>query len=270
MTDLKRLLLDRATVVAPRLLGGVLATVNEGGESVGLRITEVEAYEGALDPGSHAYRGVTPRTRPMFGAPPRVYVYLSYGIHSCLNIVCAPEGSGQGCLVRAGEVVWGSDLMAKRRPKARSNRDWARGPGNVGSALGVSVADSDHVLELRTIPPKWDSFVASGADASSLNDSREINADEGDADARVRELFAPKSRLTLYLPQVEARAASDDAAGAPRGRAGVALPGGHPEYRTTARIGVSGPGGDGQKYPWRFYLVGERSVSRHPTPKSEK
>ena len=81
MTELLDLLLDRATVVAPRLLGSVLATINEGGESVGLRVTEVEAYEGAADPGSHAYRGITPRTRPMFGAPPQVYVYLSYGIH---------------------------------------------------------------------------------------------------------------------------------------------------------------------------------------------
>lgn len=221
MTELLELLLDRATVVAPRLLGSVLATINEGGESVGLRVTEVEAYEGAADPGSHAYRGITPRTRPMFGAPPQVYVYLSYGIHSCINLVCAPEGDGQGCLIRAGEVVWGEELMPERRPKAHTPRDWARGPGNVGSALGISVADSGHALELRKMPTTWDPDAA------------------GDALAT----FAPRSRFTLYFPE---KRVPDHLVG------------------TSGRIGVSGPGGDGEQYPYRFYLTGEKSVSRHP------
>lgn len=227
MSELVDLLLDRATVVAPRLLGSVLATTNDRGESVGIRITEVEAYEGVVDPGSHAYRGMTDRTRPMFGAPPQVYVYLSYGIHSCMNIVCAPEGQGQGCLIRAGEVLWGSRLMPTRRPKARSSRDWARGPGNVGSALGVSTADSGHFLKLATF--------------SSLSFDSEDAAEKA---------FNPTDRLTLYLPEgMDAKA--------------------HPSYPnervgTTHRIGVNGPGGDPQKFPWRFYLKGERSVSRHP------
>lgn len=223
MTDLLDLLLDRATVVAPRLLGSVLAATNTAGESVGIRITEVEAYEGVGDPGSHAYRGMTPRTRPMFGAPPQVYVYLSYGIHSCLNIVCAPEGEGQGCLIRAGEVVWGEELMPQRRPKARTPRDWARGPGNVGSALGVTVPDSGHALDLQRLPTGWGSALPGNEDAF--------------------ELFAPRSRLTLYLPD-------DRVADANIGRSG--------------RIGVSGPGGDGEKFPWRFFLRDEKSVSRHP------
>lgn len=227
MSDLVNLLLDPATAVAPRLLGSVLATVNDRGESVGLRLTEVEAYEGVGDPGSHAYRGLTDRTRPMFGAPPQVYVYLSYGIHSCLNIVCAPEGEGQGCLVRAGEILWGSHLMPTRRPKARTPRDWARGPGNVGSALQVSTADSGHFLKLSTFSTL--SFISEDA---------------------AEQAFHPTDRLTLYLPEnLDAQSTEEF----PNSRVG-----------TTHRIGVNGPGGDPKNFPWRFYLKDEPTVSRHP------
>lgn len=127
--------------VAPRLLGGVLTTVVDG-ERVGVRITEVEAYHGLgtgdrPDPGSHARMGWTARNATMWGEPGHLYVYLSHGIHSCVNVVCGPDGVGGGVLLRAGEVVEGADAAAARRPAARLARDLARGPGRFGEAVGL-------------------------------------------------------------------------------------------------------------------------------------
>ena len=109
-----------ATELAPSLLGAVLRhTTAEG--TVAVRITEVEAYRGnGEDPGSHAHRGVTPRTRVMFGPPAHLYAYLSYGMHVCANIVCGAEGSAGGLLLRGGEIVDGIALArAHRRKSAR-------------------------------------------------------------------------------------------------------------------------------------------------------
>lgn len=117
--------------VAPSLLGAVIAT------DVAIRLTEVEAYRGAEDPGSHAYRGRTKRNATMFGPPGHLYCYLSYGIHWNANIVCWPEGRPGGILLRAGEVVSGHEIARRRRPKARTDRDLARGPGRLGQALGL-------------------------------------------------------------------------------------------------------------------------------------
>lgn len=127
--------------VAPRLLGGRLTTVVEG-ETVVVRLTEVEAYHGlgtgpVADPGSHARMGPTARNATMWGEPGHLYVYLSHGIHSCVNVVCGPEGVAGGVLLRAGEVIEGTDAAARRRPAARSSRDLARGPGRFGDAVGL-------------------------------------------------------------------------------------------------------------------------------------
>ena len=130
--------------VAPRLLGGVLE-VTTGGETVAVRLTEVEAYHGAgtgerPDPGSHARMGRTARNATMWGEPGHLYVYLSHGIHSCVNVVCGPEGVAGGVLLRAGEVIEGVDAAFARRPAARaagSQRDLARGPGRLGDAVGL-------------------------------------------------------------------------------------------------------------------------------------
>lgn len=114
------------------------------GRGVALRITEIEAYVGAQDPGSHAFRGLTARNATMFGAPGHLYVYRHMGLHSCMNIVADAEGIGTGCLIRAGEVVGGSDLAFARRRAAgvcRSERDLARGPGRATVACGVTFAD---------------------------------------------------------------------------------------------------------------------------------
>nr|WP_308301943.1 DNA-3-methyladenine glycosylase [Frankia sp. AgKG'84/4] len=117
--------------VAPDLLG---ATVRHG--PVAVRITEVEAYGGRDDPASHAYRGPTPRAAVMFGPPGHAYVYLSYGVHWCLNVVCGPVGDGCAVLIRAGEVTAGAAAVRDRWP-ALAQRDLARGPGRLGRVLGV-------------------------------------------------------------------------------------------------------------------------------------
>ncbi len=127
--------------VAPRLLGARLTTVVDG-ETVVLRLTEVEAYHGrgtgtVPDPGSHARMGPTPRNATMWGEPGHLYVYLSHGIHSCVNVVCGPDGVAGGVLLRAGEVLEGTDAAARRRPAARTPRDLARGPGRLGDAVGL-------------------------------------------------------------------------------------------------------------------------------------
>lgn len=127
--------------VAPRLLGGLLVTV-VAGETVAVRLTEVEAYHGlgtgsVADPGSHARMGRTARNATMWGEPGHLYVYLSHGIHSCVNVVCGSAGVAGGILLRAGEVVDGTDAAARRRPAARAARDLARGPGRLGDTVGL-------------------------------------------------------------------------------------------------------------------------------------
>ena len=116
---------------APRLLG---ARLTHAGVTV--RLTEVEAYAGADDPGSHAYRGPTARTATMFGPAGRLYVYFTYGMHHCANLVCGPEGQAAAVLLRAGEVVDGHDLARSRRPGVR-DRDLARGPACLCRALAL-------------------------------------------------------------------------------------------------------------------------------------
>lgn len=125
--------------VAPRLLGAQLRTVVDGTE-VRLRITETEAYHGqgtgdVPDPGSHARMGRTARNATMWGEPGHLYVYLSHGIHSCVNVVCGPAGTAGGVLLRAGEVVDGADAAASR--SGRAGRDLARGPGRFGQVSGL-------------------------------------------------------------------------------------------------------------------------------------
>ncbi|MDO5083227.1 DNA-3-methyladenine glycosylase [Arachnia propionica] len=186
--------------LAPQLLGGLLVrTTTEG--TVAVRITEVEAYAGADDPGSHAFRGMTPRNATMFGPPGHLYCYLSYGVHFNLNVVCDGEGVGTGCLLRAGEVVDGLALARGRR-SARPRRtrlldhQLARGPGNLGQALGSS-----------------------------------RQADGADLMGEQWSWWRPEVAPTTWL--------------------------------TGPRVGVSGPGGDGERFPWRFWLPDEPSVSAY-------
>jgi DNA-3-methyladenine glycosylase len=106
-------------------------------DGVGGVIVEVEAYE-RDDPACHAYVGLTPRTATLFGPPARAYVYLSYGIHSCLNFVCEPEGQAAAVLIRALEPRWGIEEMRRRRGR-EALRDLCSGPGKLTEALGIGL-----------------------------------------------------------------------------------------------------------------------------------
>lgn len=136
----RELLRAPAVHVAPLLLGASLTSAI--GPPVTVRITEVEAYAGGVDPASHAYRGRTARNAVMFGPPGFLYVYFIYGMHWCMNIVCGAEGEGTAVLVRAGEVVTGQDVARARRPAARSAAELARGPARLASCLGITGAQN--------------------------------------------------------------------------------------------------------------------------------
>ncbi|MEX0429604.1 DNA-3-methyladenine glycosylase [Nocardioides sp. DS6] len=140
MTSVEEALAGPVEQVAPRLLGALLT---HGG--VTLRLTEVEAYAGPTDPGSHAYRGRTPRNDVMFGPPGRIYTYFTYGMHVCANVVCGPEGEASAVLLRAGEVVTGMEQARSRRLGA-SDRDLARGPARLCRALDLTLADNGAAL----------------------------------------------------------------------------------------------------------------------------
>jgi DNA-3-methyladenine glycosylase len=184
--------------VAPELLG---CTVSHAG--VTIRLTEVEAYDGSNDPGSHAFRGPTPRTRVMFGEPGGLYVYFTYGMHWCANLVCGSVGAANAVLMRGGEVVEGLAVAASRRAGV-IDRDLARGPACLAKALAL------------------------GRDQNGMD------------------TLSTGSALVVRAPIRDSSTGSSSTV-----------------VRTGPRVGVSGPGGDGAAYPWRFWLEGEATVSAY-------
>ncbi|VEG26703.1 DNA-3-methyladenine glycosylase [Actinomyces howellii] len=143
--DVQRVLALDSLEAAPLLLGAVVCATDAEG-TVCVRITEVEAYRGREDPGSHAYRGPTARNASMFRAGGVIYVYLTYGMHHCLNVVTGPEGLSRAVLLRGGEVIEGLDLARSRRPRARADRDLARGPARLCATLGLTRLDDGAAL----------------------------------------------------------------------------------------------------------------------------
>ncbi len=136
----RSLLLAPSFEFAPLLLGSIL-TVDSPDGAVSVRITEVEAYHGSDDPGSHAFRGQTNRNAVMFGEPGHLYTYFTYGMHTCANVVCGPEGQASGCLLRAGEIVDGIELARSRRVTSRKDVDLAQGPARLTVATGITLGD---------------------------------------------------------------------------------------------------------------------------------
>lgn len=133
LSALSDLLADPVVPAARGLLGCRLT-----GHGVTVRITEVEAYAGtAGDPASHAHRGRTPRNAVMFGPAGHAYVYFTYGMHWCMNVVTGPDGEASAVLLRAGEVVDGLDVARERRPAVRRDTDLARGPARLCATLGI-------------------------------------------------------------------------------------------------------------------------------------
>lgn len=191
-----RALLDRpALEVAPRLLGALLSV-----DDVTVRLTEVEAYHGEADPGSHAFRGPGKRNAVMFGPPGHLYTYFTYGMHVCANVVCSSQGTASAVLLRAGEIVDGLDRARSRRSTSKTDADLARGPARLCVALGITL-------------------------------------DDGGAD-----LAGPRIRLDLQS-------------------AAKSLQTGAPSFAAGPRTGVSGPGGNGERFPWRFWIPGDATVS---------
>lgn len=204
------------TTVAPLLLGATVRVQSDAGP-VAVRLTEVEAYDGAHDPGSHAYRGRTVRTATMFGPPGHLYVYFTYGMHWCANVVTGPPGAASAVLMRAGEVIEGLPLARRRRPAARRDVDLARGPARLAACLGLT-GEHDGVGLLGPAP--GESGAAGVPGASHL----------------------VMGAVALHLPA--------------RG-----VPGS--QMRIGPRVGVSGPGGDGDRFPWRYWVAHEQTVSAY-------
>ena len=144
---LPRSFYDRPVLeVARDLLGAVVVH----GE-VAVRLTEVEAYAGDVDPASHAFRGPTPRNAVMFGPGGHAYVYFTYGMHFCVNLVCGPEGRASAVLLRAGEVCAGVETARARRAGV-ADRDLARGPARLTKAMGIDRALDGADVTRRTSP----------------------------------------------------------------------------------------------------------------------
>ncbi len=238
-----------AAAVAPALLGCVIEHDTPEG-LVAVALTEVEAYHGQADPASHAYRGRTPRNAVMFGPPGHAYVYFTYGMHFCVNLVCLPEGTASAVLLRAGRVVAGEDLArARRAAPGPGGRDLARGPARLCQALaitraqdGADVCDPGSPLRVRWPAP---------AEASL------IGARAGGAGAALKAGGAGAGPRPRRGCDDEALPGAPDSHPQPSDRnAGPAEPAGAAISRGP-RVGVSAAGGR----PWRFWLTGDPTVS---------
>ena len=231
-----------AVVVAPGLLGCVLEHDTPEG-LVAVALTEVEAYHGHADPASHAYRGRTARNAVMFGPPGHAYVYFTYGMHFCVNLVCLPQGAASAVLLRAGRVVEGDGLARGRRgAPGPGGRDLARGPARLCQALGIAREQN-------------------GADvcdpASPLRVRRPAPAEAGAIGARTERAEADGAGAGLAGAGLAgaglARAGEAGLAGLGRaGLAGFAISSG-------PRVGVSAAG----DRPWRFWITGDPTVSAY-------
>ncbi len=146
-----------AISVARDLIGCILVHDSREGRAA-VRLVEVEAYRGEVDPGSHGYRGITPRTEVMYGPPGRLYVYFTYGMHWCANVVCARKGECEAVLLRAAEPIEGLELMRTRRPKITNHKQLAAGPARLAQSMGIGRQHNGATL-LRG----GDLFVASDA-----------------------------------------------------------------------------------------------------------
>jgi DNA-3-methyladenine glycosylase len=247
--------------VAPELLG---CTISHAGVTV--RLTEVEAYDGANDPGSHAFRGQTPRTRVMFGEPGGLYVYFTYGMHWCANLVCGSVGAASAVLLRAGEVVGGLETARARRVGV-TDRDLARGPARLAMTLaltrdqnGLDTTATDSPLVLRALPGRLLGLVEPPGqpDQPEPPDLLDQPDQPEPPDLRDQPDQPDQTDLRDQPDQPDLPVSPERSPGPGR------IPMG-PEQTVAVcsgpRVGVSGPGGDGAAYPWRFWLDGEETVS---------
>ena len=220
MERLPREFFDRpSTEVAPDLLGCVLWHDSPAG-LVAVRLVEVEAYQGSSDPASHAYRGQTARNGVMFGPPGHVYVYFTYGMHFCANLVCLPPGKAEAVLLRAGEVVAGAELAAQRRlrenGRAHENGrapgngrrlrpvDLARGPARLCQALDIDRGqDGADVCEpgspLGIGPARQPSLATAATDQAVIRTGPRVGVSQA-ADRPWRYWLAGDEHVSPYRP----------------------------------------------------------------------
>ena len=177
MRRLPRSFYERDALRVARDLIGCLFVHESPDGPAGIRLVEVEAYRGEIDPGSHGYRGPTPRNRTMFGPAGRLYVYFTYGMHWCANVVCDRAGICEAVLLRAGEPAVGIELMRARRPGIGDDRLLAAGPARLTQALGI---DRRH-------------------DGASLLRGGDLYCAEDDDTARYRRKAARSTRIGLAV-----------------------------------------------------------------------
>jgi len=194
-----------------------------------VRLVEVEAYMGTADPASHAFRGQTARNAVMFGPPGYAYVYFTYGMHFCVNLVCQPSGQASAVLVRAGQVIEGIELAAKRRSDRARDRDLARGPARLCQALGID----------------------RGMDGTDLcTPGSPLGVGPGSAGlARGRDR-SPGIESPRGAAREQARTARSQDNDPPQGARSA-------QIHTGPRVGVS----RAADWPWRFWLAGDGHVS---------
>jgi DNA-3-methyladenine glycosylase len=196
-----------APEVAPGLLGCVLESETDEG-IVAVTLTEVEAYNGEEDPASHAYRGRTARNAVMYGPPGYAYVYFTYGMHFCVNVVCMPAGTASAVLLRAGQVVAGEDLARRRRPVDGPARNLARGPARLCQALGITHALNGADLCVQASPvrlrPGTRSEEKNSGDPSSIDTGPRVGVSAA-ADVPWRFWLDGEPSVSAYRPWVPRR-----------------------------------------------------------------
>ncbi|TCO33940.1 DNA-3-methyladenine glycosylase [Kribbella steppae] len=226
--------------VAPKVLGMVLRSTTDEG-TVAVRLTEVEAYDGPSDPGSHAYRGQTPRNAVMFGPPGFLYVYFTYGMHFCMNISAGPDGRPSAVLLRAGEIVEGLELARVRRLPSLPEGKFNQSGGTTRSA------------EVRSTGARSGGAQSAGAQSASVLLGPVAKRPNGNPD---RDLARGPARMCVAL-------------GIGRDDNGVDL-----LSRTSHVQLLPGPGFDGEPStgprvglreaadrPWRFWIPDDPTVS---------
>jgi DNA-3-methyladenine glycosylase len=193
-----------APEVAPGLLGCVLESETDEG-IVAVTLTEVEAYNGEEDPASHAYRGQTARNAVMYGPPGYAYVYFTYGMHFCVNVVCMPPGTASAVLLRAGQVVAGEELARRRRPVDGPARNLARGPARLCQALGITRALNGVDLCAQASPLRLRPGTRS-EEKNSIDTGPRVGVSQG-ADVPWRFWLDGEPSVSAYRPWVPKRRA---------------------------------------------------------------